>query len=196
MMHETITETINLKDGHVLEIYQEDNPENPREWSNIGVVTIFHKRYDFGDKDTPISADDYNNWDEMEAGIKEQLNPLVILPIYMYDHGGITINTTGFTCRWDSGQVGFIYTTQENIEKDGCLIREHETWDSYIGRITSYLLNEVKLLDDYITGNVYRFVMKDSNDELIDSMGGFYGEDYKKNGILDYIDKSFILDDL
>jgi hypothetical protein len=32
----------------------------------------------------------------------------VVLPVYIYDHSGITLNTTGFSCPWDSGQVGWI----------------------------------------------------------------------------------------
>jgi hypothetical protein len=191
-----VIETINLKDGNVLEIFQDSYPESPREWDNLGVVIIFHKRYDFGDTDTPISADDYSNWDEMEEGIKEQLKPLVLLPVYMYEHSGITINTTGFTCRWDSGQVGFIYTTNEKIDEAGCYIKESETWDDYIERIRSYLQGEIKTLDNYITGNVYGFTIKDSDGDTMDSCGGFYGEDYKTNGILDHIDENLFLDDL
>ncbi len=32
-----------------------------------------------------------------------------ILPVYLYDHSGITINTVPYSCRWDSGQIGWIY---------------------------------------------------------------------------------------
>jgi len=39
----------------------------------------------------------------------------VILPLYLYDHGGITMNTGGFSCRWDSGQVGWIYASKESL---------------------------------------------------------------------------------
>lgn len=39
----------------------------------------------------------------------EQMDGMVILPLYLYDHSGITMNTCGFSCPWDSGQVGWIY---------------------------------------------------------------------------------------
>lgn len=42
----------------------------------------------------------------------------VILPLYLYDHSGITMNTCGFTCKWDSGQVGWIYCTKERFLKE------------------------------------------------------------------------------
>ena len=35
----------------------------------------------------------------------EQMDGMVILPLYLYDHSGITMNTCGFSCPWDSGQV-------------------------------------------------------------------------------------------
>lgn len=36
----------------------------------------------------------------------------LMLPLYLYDHSGITMNTTGFSCPWDSGQVGWILRLQ------------------------------------------------------------------------------------
>ena len=41
----------------------------------------------------------------------EQMDGMVILPLYLYDHSGITMNTCGFSCPWDSGQVGWIYAS-------------------------------------------------------------------------------------
>jgi len=39
-------------------------------------------------------------------------------PVYAYIHGGITVSTTPFSCRWDSGVLGFIRTTsKESAEK-------------------------------------------------------------------------------
>lgn len=38
-----------------------------------------------------------------------------ILPLYLYDHSGITMSTTSFNDRWDSGQVGYIYASREDF---------------------------------------------------------------------------------
>ena len=48
----------------------------------------------------------------------EQSGKFVILPLYLYDHSGITMNTTGFSCPWDSGQVGWIYADADCIKKE------------------------------------------------------------------------------
>ena len=55
----------------------------------------------------------------------EQMDGMVILPLYLYDHSGITMNTCGFSCPWDSGQVGWIYADKamidkEDVEVDSC----------------------------------------------------------------------------
>ena len=34
---------------------------------------------------------------------------VAILPLYLYDHSGLTMSTNDFGDRWDSGCVGFIY---------------------------------------------------------------------------------------
>ena len=34
---------------------------------------------------------------------------------FIYDHSGITMNTTGFSCPWDSGQVGWIYCSKKRF---------------------------------------------------------------------------------
>lgn len=41
----------------------------------------------------------------------------VILPLYLYDHSGITISTVPFSCPWDSGQVGWIYAPKDTFRK-------------------------------------------------------------------------------
>jgi hypothetical protein len=42
-----------------------------------------------------------------------------VLPLYLYDHGNITMSTGSFHDTWDSGRVGFIYMTKEKAEGNG-----------------------------------------------------------------------------
>jgi len=74
---------------------------------------------------------------------------LVILPLYLYDHSGITMNTTGFSCPWDSGQVGWIYATKKDVKKWYGLKRINKP---YIDKVREILLGEVKAYDRYLTG--------------------------------------------
>lgn len=52
--------------------------------------------------------------------ILDSLDKYIILPLFLYDHSGITISTGPFSCPWDSGQVGWIYAEKKKlIEETG-----------------------------------------------------------------------------
>ena len=104
-MEATNTERIGK---YLIEIYPDQSPDSPREWDNLGTMVCFHKRYDLGDKHD-YDENNYDSWDELKEDIIKQENVHTILPLYLYDHSGITMNTTGFSCRWDSMRVGFIF---------------------------------------------------------------------------------------
>lgn len=196
-MNEAV-KTLDLKDGGVLEIHYDESADNPRTaWDNLTVMAVFHRRYDFGDK-VDFSSGDFNGWDEMEEHIRKTYKPLAMKPLYMYDHSGITISTSPFGCRWDSGQIGFVYITQKKLDEMGIAIKEDETWSEFVERLENYIDGEVEVEDQYVRGEVYGFVIKNADGEHVDSCWGFYGDDFKENGILDHVDKDNIvnLDDL
>lgn len=61
---------------------------------------------------SPTEDFDAFTWTELRE-IASNVN--VMLPIYLYDHSGITISTSAFSCRWDSGLVGFIFCSHERF---------------------------------------------------------------------------------
>lgn len=157
-----------------LKIYRDQNPISPRKMhENLGIMQCSHKRYDLGDKS--FNASKYKNWEEVEGAIIEGEDPEVILPLYLYDHSGLRIKVGSFQgqlpqghARFDSGQVGFIYTTEEKLERFGLEDRDKE-------EIEEQLRREVREYDNYLRGEVYRFVLEE-NGEIVDSCGGFNGE--------------------
>jgi hypothetical protein len=186
MNEQAIIKEQELNDGHVLKIFHDTWAESPRSWDNLGTMAIFHTKYNFGD-DVDFSSKDFDSWAEMEEYINSTLEAVICLPIYMYDHSGITINCDGFSCPWDSGQVGFIYVTEQKMIDDygKAYTKEH------IEKARKVLLSEVKTMDLYITGEVYGFhLLKDG--EVIDSCCGFYGEDLHKNGMVEHIPTKLI----
>jgi hypothetical protein len=175
-------DTINYK-GYEIEIVQDEDAQNPRtEWDNLGTMVCGHRRYNLGDKDAGYDTADFGSWAEMRAAIERENKGCIILPLYLYDHSGITMNTTGFSCGWDSGQVGFIYVSRATILKEygGKIVTE-----KLRKRVTQYLVNEVATYDDYLTGAVYGYQVLDSEGESIDSCYGYYGYDHEKSGLLD-----------
>jgi hypothetical protein len=104
---------------------------------------------------------------------------VIYLNLHAYEHGGITMNTSGFSCGRDSGQVGWIYVTKSKIESEGLKDKSKE-------QILEYLNNEVKTYAKYLEGDVYGFVVTKTNtcnschhteDEILESCWGFFGID-------------------
>ncbi len=131
---------------------------------------------------------------------------IVELPLFLYDHSGITMNTSGFHCPWDSGQVGFIYCTLADAV-NWFLVPRDATWATKVRwgadrRIAlceaaeECLRSEVELYDTFIRGDVWGFVVEKrcgscGSWEQEDSCWGYYGQDPEKNGMLENIDPKY-----
>ena len=153
-------ETIEYR-GKTIEIFQDVDTENPRkEWDNLGVIACKHSRYELGDKEHDI------DFDETDESLDKQMARFpVTLPLYLYDHSGITMNTTGFSCEWDSGQVGFIYATSEAIKENFNVKRISK---KLLAEVTKILVGEIETYDKYLTGEVFGY---DTGD---DSCWGYF----------------------
>ena len=171
-----------------LKVVHDSSADSPRDWDNLGTMICFHNRYDLGDKHS-YDSDDYSGWEEMEKAIIKEENPAVILPLYMYNHSGISISTRPFSCRWDSGQIGFILVSKKKaLEEFGGKIVTAKLKE----RIEKILEGEVETYTQYVEGEVYGFQIVDEDGEHIDSCYGFYGTDFATNGMLDYIDHELL----
>jgi len=157
-----------------IEIIHDDSPFDPRGDDNLGTMVCFHGGYNLGDKHE-YRQQDYCGWNELENAIIKNEDVGVILPLYLYDHSGITMNTTGFHCPWDSGQVGFIFISKEKMRKEYSKKRISKQLKA---RIAGYLRNEVETYDQYLTGDCWGYVITDTEeDSQPDSCWGFFGAD-------------------
>lgn len=134
----------------------------------------------------------------------------IILPLYLYDHGGITISTRPFSCPWDSGQVGWIYVSKADVCKEygvkritpkvrkqavSVLEAEVEEYDIFLrGEIYGYVLSRIDeaKLEAYLkAAGLSRDDLSDREIEFFlveeDSCWGFYGSDFSANGLLDSV---------
>lgn len=170
------------------EILYDENADDPRSWyDHIGKMVCMHKQYRLGDKQ--LSPNDFDCWEQVGNYLVEECDAKVILPLYLYDHSGITMSVGSFNDRWDSGQVGFIY-----VDRATCIREFGEKFS--VDKIEEILKDEVKEYDYYLTGQVYWYrifekeecvetcphcneiIRKEDEEIEIDSCGGFYGLDY------------------
>lgn len=147
-----------------LNIFRDEDAENPREWENLGKMVCWHRRYNLGDTHDFDSPQDFYETDEYK-------NAFAILPLYLYDHSGITMSNNDFGDRWDSGQVGHIYATKESVRE--MLGREPTEADRE--HILDILKGETKTYDQYLQGDCYAFTIQDQTGETVESVGGFFG---------------------
>lgn len=94
----------------------------------------------------------------------------VMLPLFLYDHSGITMNTTGFPCPWDSGQVGFIYVTAEQVRAE-----YGDLSPASIELARKCLVAEVEVYDQHLRGEVYGYTIE-IDGEHQDGCWGYYGD--------------------
>lgn len=172
-MQNTHTHTERI-DNLILKIYHDEDPTDPREWDSLGTMVCLHKRYKLGDEHG-YTAGDFEGWEDMEQTLKAEKDIHTILPLYLYDHSGLSISTRPFGCPWDSGRIGVIYVTNKKVREEGINPE----------KVEEYLRREVAIYDQYLTGDVYRYEISRvsvcdhgcEHTELIDSCGGFFGEE-------------------
>ena len=170
-------------------IEMDDDPLNPRtDHDNLGTMVCAHRNYVLGD--VQVSSGDAHDIPEGS----------VVLPLFLFDHSGLTISTTSASFSafdsqgWDWGQLGVIYVSPEKIREEYSTKRITNKLREKVGDI---LRDEVNTYDTYLLGEVYSFVVEEVSDckycgeetrKNIDSCGGFFGSDIETNGILEHLD--------
>ena len=155
---------------YTITIEHDTDTRSPRdEYDHAGKMICWHNRYQLGDKHT---------WGvESFLAFKEAHPEHLFLPIYLYEHSGITISTSSFRDTWDSGQVGWIYIEAKDIDSEfGDRLQAQKCLEA-----------EVEEYDTYLRGEVYGYTIKKDDDD-IDSCWGMYGYDYCKEAAINVID--------
>lgn len=168
-----------------LKIHQDTDAGSPRDWDNLGTMVCWHQRYNLGDEQPRQDPGDYlRDLVCRHVGADSRYVPdqhierilekyFVLLPLYLYDHGGLSMNVGGFHCPWDSGQVGYIH----------CLKGTEGLTDEQIELI---LKTEVLQYDSFLRGECYWFELVEVEtcsacccelEETSDTIGGFIGND-------------------
>lgn len=181
--------------GFTVYINQQEDVRNPREDVDgfgkphdglISTLVCFHKRYSLGDE-TEYKTEDYPHWGAMAEGITRKEKDIVVMrPLYLLDHSGITMSTSPFACDpggWDSGRIGFAFVTKRRIRE--CYgIRNVSK--KHIERATEEMLSEIATYDSFLRGEVYEYIIRktdgtpidaiDAEEGFVDSCGDFYSE--------------------
>jgi hypothetical protein len=170
--------------NYTISTFYDECPTNPREWDNFGTMVFFHGRYKLGDKHSYRSSD-YDNWNELKKHIIQAENAAILLPVYMYDHSGISLSVNTFGCNWDSGQIGFIYVSREKLLKE--YYPAKIITKKLKERVIKYLIGEINEYNQYLSGEVYAVSVQDHEGEIVHECYGFYSEDDAINDAMQYV---------
>lgn len=156
---------------------------NPREnYEHDSVMVYAHRNYILGD--VPLAHNAQSIDEAFDIHLEDEgltREDVVYLPTYLYDHSSITMNTTGFHCPWDAGQVGFIYRTKKEL-------KETMGWERITNKrenqVKEWLRLEVLEFDHWITGEMYTLELIWDNGES-EYVSVFLGDDWEENGLAD-----------
>jgi hypothetical protein len=154
-------------EGFRSDIVVDDCNIDPRaEFDHLGRIVAWHPRYTLGD------VDDGERFEDPVA-FRERASQegWIYLPLYLYDHSGLTLRTVAFSCPWDSSQVGYIYTTPERLQ-------EWQLTTAPVEKVKDYLRGEVEEFSAYLEGNVWGWEIVDlATDDVVESCYGFFGNE-------------------
>lgn len=187
-----------------LVIEQDQFPEDPRSWDNLGTMLCCNRNYQLGDCNSNKETEEqlaeichkYGKSDEEidEMTFFEEVQFILNqddvcgLPLYITDHSGISMQTYRFDA-WDSSFVGLIFVEKDFYLAQMCL-KDEEGWKE---KAKETLKSEIEIYSDFLEGNVYQWTLYepvvvirqsmdgkelsrkiDEEGEVVDSMGGFY----------------------
>ena len=106
---------------------------------------------------------DKSPWNEIQVAFREHVHDYIhLLPLYKYEHSGVSYSVKPFKSIWDSGQIGYVYLSKDEFEDSQ---RARQRIDAAIKEFSSWA-----------NGEVYRWQVKHQKDGFIDGCGGYIGD--------------------
>lgn len=182
----------------VIMSYLNAGSDCPRDWCNLGTFVSFEsgvcgpdelpqcdpedylvqlvESYESGFEDR-VNADFYG--DDLTAVLADRIDKhYILLPVYEFQHGGVAYNTSGFSCPWDSGQIGYIYVSKEDVRKERGWKRITKKRQELIEKA---LTAEIEVYSMWANGEVWGFELYHhdvdvgyNETDVEDSCWGFY----------------------
>jgi len=150
-----------------VEVYRSQHPIDPLTHGGPVTLACSHGRYDLGDEDAP--TDQFDSWNEIEQHYRDKYDIVAMTRLYLYDHSGITISSTPFNSRFDSGIVGIGFIREQDMPdySDSEMDRPSDS------EVQSWIEDRVEEYDHYLQGNVYWYELIEDG-ESVDTCSGFY----------------------
>lgn len=167
-------EEVNTEPTYSVKIERDEILDNPFEYDEVFTLYSNHRYFSPNKHDMEELFDEEGNLPTLEQ-LNLSRSDYEHFRIYSYEHGGMTVSATPFSCPWDSGLLGIVAVKKEEVK---------DTKEAF--------KNYVKTLDQLLQGDIYTFIIEDEMGEYVDSCGGFYGHDESTlEEMLDYISTEY-----
>jgi len=156
-------ETIFYK-GHKIDIfYDEDYNDTPNDWDDSRLLIYDHR--DFTIEVKGFDAQEiFEHWSSGHKTFPSGKRRYWLFPVYAYIHSGVSLSLSRGYDRWDTSFKGFML-----IERN---IRTCNTHDVAREQAEQTL----KTWNEILTGQVYGYVVTDSEGNELDSCWGYIGD--------------------
>lgn len=168
----TIIETIESELCR-LNICIDEFPEAPADYDDLGVMACFHSRYDLGDN---------HDYSLAEVQAIEKNKEYLTLPIYMYEHSGIALSSSSFSCPWDSGRLGLFFIKKEEARSYFGVRRLTKKCEE---SILSRWQSKIDYTNAYLNGSVYGYEAIDNSEDVVASCWSYWGSEARTQMIDD-----------
>jgi hypothetical protein len=155
----------------VAKLYADDSPMSPDDFDHAGTLTVLDRDFGLSDQSDylPIEPNGYSRDKEWRIRFAERYFSMaggVAIPVRFDDYGssGARIYTTDA----DSAN-GLISVDKKEIEKE---------WAGDKTAARSYLESRITEMNQYLSGDVYGYVIETPDGDDLDSCWGFYGQQY------------------
>ncbi len=125
-------------------------------WDFEDRVTFISGHRDYSSQGTKYKLIDFSDMSEIVDEFKDK----EIVKVYASIHGNIALSLNSFNCRWDSGLFGLLVFEKGEFGENNQGLKDF---------ITSWAA--------WLNGEVYGYVITNSQEEEVDSCWGFIGYD-------------------
>ncbi len=150
--------------GYTIEVKQDEYSEGPEFWGNEDVFLVYDHRQ-FSVERKGFDAQEIN--DHCADTRRLFYKGYFVFPLYAYIHSGVSLSlgrSYPHNCPWDTSMRGFV------------LVKRAEFWSKAKARKAADSI--VSEWNQYLSGDVWGYVVKDAQDNEVDSCWGFYGFQY------------------
>jgi hypothetical protein len=153
------TEEVN---GYTIKIFTDDDPTSPQENADKDAFLVYgHRRFTVDGPGGEKALDVHRAKAEWEK-------THYVYDVYAYIHSGVRLGLSTndmVDVQWDVSMCGYILITKDKKE---------------IPNPDKYAQGMIDEWNQYLSGDVYGYVIEDQDGNHIDSCWGFYGLEYAK----------------